>query len=408
MTTPGSFPDGERLPADISVSAFESTAHRILRDEYDQATALNRAAIDHFNPDAPTARFEVLHGHGAFEEATTAEEQFANTLYRGMVKELGLKFEFLSPDDPNLLVQHAFNDDSLEQIRLIERADGAKIPLRTIQGPRDEEGRRTEWLQLVSHDRAKEHVERISTKAAEEACDIRLETEFDMTPEFIALSEMSLEDKRGMLAAHDALARAHVPMHPDSRELDAERQALVAAMLPKSGRRKEADDKKFAELAKQYTEHLEQLVRRFEMDPVEAHRFQAVEQFARLRALNGQLLGREQRQTLYGATMASLATGIVGGAGAFEANTTHILSSNPVLSAALGVTVTGAMFGREQVDKYRSKKEQSRQGFVPLQDDAAKHLSIQLQDERKLAAAYRHIWSDNFVPARKPRKHRDR
>jgi|GEM_PF-4564751 len=145
-------PDG--WTNNLSPDDFVSYSQRLLREEFATLTQQNGEQLQIFDPNNPDSSVEVPL-YTPFTEIENEEPALTIAQSQAMLENLGLNFRLLPLDDPNLLVQLPHDDDTLTQIRYVNREDGVRVPLMSSL---DENGKLV-GVHLLSNERTQEAIE---------------------------------------------------------------------------------------------------------------------------------------------------------------------------------------------------------------------------------------------------------
>lgn len=371
------------IPENFDMGSLESPAQRILRDEFEQTTVLNAAALADFDPNQTTAN-TVIELNTAFPEAEDGEPQLAKLMREKMLRELGLDFHMAPSHDPGTMLQYTYRDGEVDQIRLVERPDGVRVPVLTHLAS-DNDGNAVERVRLLSHELAAERVARHQDNLDEQKVDLRLMKEFDLDEEFLEAAGISLEDKIAMLAAFDEIGDLDVAK-PDLKALEKVRQDLVKTMLPGSQFLQTLREDKIHGATMAYGEGIVGFFEKHGVDKRSAKEILESEQLLRLTALNKQLRIRRRVATLGNTAMtaAAMVSGAMGGA---LIGVSVLNDYEPVAEAVVGAGL-GLLAGIQKTYQLR-KNSRAVENFSHLEKlDADRTLDDQLAGEYQLAQSY--------------------
>lgn len=147
----------------LSPDVFVSQAQQQLRAEFDSLTLQNDERLRSFEPEDAGTPLEELPFWTSLTEFEQAEPTLTLHYCETMLKKLDLNFRMLEPGDPNLVMQLTHDDDTLTQIRYVNREDGVRVPLMSLL---DEEGLLTN-LYMLSNEGAQKNVDRFQPQIDE-------------------------------------------------------------------------------------------------------------------------------------------------------------------------------------------------------------------------------------------------
>jgi hypothetical protein len=363
---------------------LESPTQQILREEFEAIEIWNQVVCLDFDPTVSGSVVDIRLTT-AFPEAEAAEPKVAEAKRENMLNSLGLGFHFLNDKDPSNLFQVEYNNGEIDQIRLITRIDGVKIPVyTTISG--DDEGSVIEKVYLLSNDVAEEHRKKLEDNINEQKVDLRLQEEFGLDKDFIKQAKLSFDDKRSMLASYDAIKELEVAK-PDNQELDMLRSRFVKGMLPTSNFLEQMRYKRLAKTQVEYEKGVVDLIKRYELRGSSARELISSERLKRLAGLNEQLNKRviAHKVGLAAMTGTAVSLGALGGSLIGEIQS---LKGNSIVHAIIGGGA-GLVFGIQEGIHLRKNARDVRAGFLPIStSDGGDKFTEQLAQEKRLAWRY--------------------
>jgi len=334
------------------VRSQESLNRQMLREAFAEIEQRNRVALDNFDPDNPYewAEIEVLTSYGEYE---AAEPEVADGKRQAMLHDLGLEYQRLEKWHPGYIFEYSYRNGAVHQIRMVDRDFATQIPVHTVLGS-NEDGNAIEKIELLSHQQAKDLKTRFQNELEEQRLNARLARESGLDAEMLEQANMSLADKRAIVATYDQIQNEAV-IRPDAAVLDHVRHDLVKAMLPGNRLMSFMRRNRLLHAKNAYEASVSELMQRHgpDIELLES------EQLRRLRALNEQLHRRK-------------------------------LAAKVGLIAATGAIVGGRATLGARMKRYAHLREQARQisGFSSDDFKDVTQLSQQLLKEEQLARQY--------------------
>lgn len=390
-------PVDAHLPDNINAAAFENPTQKGLRIEFQQLTTWNRDTLNNFNPnvrlhpdipDDPDARAEIKLTTDSLDDERR-EPAFTGVLREGMLRELNLAPAISTdPEDPNVMFQYEFPDGDVQQIRIITRADGVRVPVFTTL-LKQKNGHFIASVELLSLDLAEKTAQELRDYIKEGEVDKRLYSEFGIEPEFTEQAHFTLEDKESMLQAYDNIQNMDTA-EIDLTHLSKSRMKLLKAMLPTTQWLKNRRERHLPHLIKQYDQELVNVIKQSNLDEEGFDDLIQRERLMRLSGLNRQL---KTRQRLVKTTMAGAATAfttLVSGTGAaigLKVSSNETLKA-PLIGAAIGAVSAIVSVGLDKVIPFYKRNKYAR-GFSEIYPE--ENINEQLNQEMKLSDAYFHL-----------------
>jgi|GEM_PF-1984890 len=371
------------------VRGHESVNQRILHEEFDKTAAINQAALANFDPRVPDDYVEIELTTG-FPEAEAAEPRIADSRRQAMLRDLGLSFQHSETGQPGHYFEWKSEDGDVDQLRTLTRADGTQIPMFTQLGS-DKDGNPVELIQLLSHQKAVALVVEYEGTRYEETLDRRLTGEFGLDAEMLDRANLSLEDKRAIVATYEKIQSEAVTRPYDVGELNLVREDLVKTMLPArkftlSRRRSQALQARAA-----YEDSVAAFTQRHGLDTRSARELESGEQSLRLGALNEQLRFRKRAAKVGLVAMATLTTPIGSSLGALMGMVVHQEVHDGTGRAVMIGAIIGGMatLGAHVAEGLRLRRRvRGIRGFMQSDFRDSGSLIDQLVNERWLACEY--------------------
>lgn len=389
MTTPEQFnPDESTSHSFKDARDLESPNQQLVREVFEETEAANRITLNNFDPNSPDIRADIALAT-YFPEAEAVEPQIAASKRQIMLRDLGLDFQNLESNHPDLIFQYKYRGGEVDQIRLLTRSDGVKIPVFTALG-NDEENNPVERIRLLSYAQAEEFAGQLENNLDEHKLDARLKNEIGLDETMVGLAHLSFEDKRSMLAAYDEIQSLDV-IKPDTADLNHVRTKLVKTMLPGSKFMSLLRDSRLTKAQAAYENSMAGLVEHCELDAKAANEFMQSERLQRLQSLNEQLRFRRRITKLGLVAMSSLVTLVGTSTGAASgAMMAAERNSDTITGAAIGALVGGGSGLWIAIEKgvQARKRNRSISGFSTHYFDNSGELNRQLNAEQKLANDY--------------------
>ncbi len=378
-------PHEPHFPDEYNATDIELPAQRILSKEFEAIEIWNQLAVLDFDPSVPRSVVEIRLDT-AFPEAEAAEPTVTDAKCINMLSSLGLTFQWLKDEDPSKVFQQEYIDGSINQLRLMTRQDGAKIPVFTKLAS-DQEGNAIESISLLSNDVATEHVKRLEDSIDEQKVDIRLQEVFGLDNDFTKSASLSFEDKKAMLATHDKINALEIAM-PDTKELDKLRSKFVKGMLPAASFLGRMRDKHLAKTQVQYEKGVVDLINRYELSGIHVSDLIANERARRLVELNEQLKKRVIAHKVGLVAMTGVASAV---GSAWIGDMSQSFEGNPTIPAIAG-GVFGLLLGIQDGMVLRNKVRGENIRFLPNTEKGdnseGSSFTEQLAQERYLAGRY--------------------
>lgn len=380
--------DESRFDAFNDARDIESPNQRLLREVFEETTVANRITLDSFDPHIPDNRADIALVT-YFPEAEAVEPLVAASKRQNMIRELGLEFQYLEDGHPDRVFQYTYRDGEVDQIRLLTRSDGVKVPVFTALGSY-EDNHAVERIRVLSYTQAQNFARRLEDQLDEHTLNVRLENEIGLDKAMLDLARLSFEDKRSMLAAYDEIQELEV-IKPDTDALAQVRKKLVKTMLPGNKLMSLMRDNKLTNAQATYEASLSGLIERCGLDAKSTKEFMQSERLQRLQLLNEQLRFRRRATKLGFVALSSLATLMGTGtgiaSGAMMASETH---NDTVTGAAIGALVGGGSGLWIAIEKGLNLRKRSRyiSGFSTNHFDTGGSLGRQLCAEQRLATGY--------------------
>jgi hypothetical protein len=389
MTTPEQFnPDESNSHSFKDARDIESPNQQLVREAFEETEAANRITLNSFDPNSPDIRADIgLVTY--FPEAEAIEPQIAESKRLVMLRGLGLEFQNLEGGHPDLIFQYKYRDGEVDQIRLLTRSDGVKVPVFTALGT-DEENNPIERIRLLSYAQAEDFAGQLENNLDEHKLNARLKDEIGLDETVINLAHLSFEDKRSMLAAYDEIQNLDV-IKPDTGALDHVRKKLVKTMLPGSKFMSLLRDNRLTKAQTAYENSMSGLVEHCGFDAKATKEFIQSERLHRLQSLNEQLRFRRRVAKMGLVAMSSLVTIVGTGTGAASGAVMAIESSNDTATgAAIGALVGGGSGLWIAIEKgiHARKRNRLISGFSTDYFSTSGELDRQLRAEQKLANDY--------------------
>ncbi len=298
-----------------------------------------------------------------------------------MLRDLGLEYQRLEKWHPGYIFEYSYRDGAVHQIRMVDRDFATQIPVHTVLGS-NEDGNAIEKIELLSHQQAKDLKTRFQNELEEQRLNARLARESGLDAETLQQANLSLEDKRAMVATYDQIQKEAV-IEPDTTILNDLRRDLVKAMLPGNRLMSFMRRDKLLRTKYAYEAGVLQLMQRHGLD---ADLLES-EQQRRLQALNEQLHRRKLAAKIGSIAATGTATliGINVGAGIG-----HEVHGGSGWVAVIGAIVGGKATLGARMKRYAHLREQACQisGFSSADFKDATQLSQQLLKEQQLARQY--------------------
>lgn len=376
------------FPHSFSVAEFQSSNQRIILEGFEGLENLNRATLLGFDPTQPDAYADIELETG-FPEAEEAEPKVAQARLSAMLQNLGLAFQVLKEDDPACIFQYTYDDGAIIQLRLVERADGVKIPVFTSI-EEDDQGNAIESIELLSYDAAAQTKQEYESDDGEEVASLFEDGTVSLNGVFLgvigAARGLAPEDIKDMLAVHREIQALDTVL-PDEA-FNRLRQKLASAILPGFQLVQGFRARRFSKAAEEYLLGLKQFIDKHNLDAEQVSGLLQDEQIQRLAALDGQLRKRRRVATVGLTAMSACVTIASGVLGATLGSSPryNILSSSMIEETLLGAGL-GAMLSLEQVSKFR-RKGRGVKGFLNEVDTSGLPINDQLYQEALLATTY--------------------
>jgi hypothetical protein len=383
-------PDGPEQGPMLYAAEAETSDQRFLAQEFEELFEKNQKLLYDFDPSRPGSDTRI----GLFTSFANLEDhepEFAEIKRDAMLRDLGVLYEYLEPDDPDFLYTVTYRDGEFDQLRYIYRTDGVRIPLLTrFESLKEDAG--LLFIRLLSDDRAETYIKDVELRREEVQLDKRLIAELGSDQSILARQKLTLDDKRAMIRLIDAWRVAN---RPDSSALDEHRREISRLMLPivmLRGNRSERD----ARLIEQRLDY-EAMVReiindpRLGLDQRAKSDFLEAERQRRLEGLDARL---KKRRTMIGLGLTAM--GFVSTSGIVAAIEIGAARAEAQSGIEIGALVLGGIMssgGTLAVMYQWSKKIRS---VVPFADNMLIKRNVlrgQLRAERELA-------DDNFDQTR--------
>jgi hypothetical protein len=384
MTSIPREPDNDPPIDSMHVSNFESPAHKILSQEFEDVLRHNQAVIDGFNPHGEQAVAPIALDTD-FAEAEHAEPQVTALMRENMLAQLGITYKWLAEDDPDNIMQETYTNGE-EQIRLIHREDNEPVALHTVLRS-SEDNSDIAYMQLLNNEEVERFQQRRLDIIEQAEIDYRLGSEFGLDKEFLELSGISNEDKKAMLEAYDAMQTLETGAL-DLSVIDSIRKSLTKAMLPGTMFMEAGSQAKMAELTQQYIEKLDTLITSHGLnrDPDAIKDVLSSEQLLRMEALNKQLKRRRIIKQIGSKAMMAIIVPISVSSGAFAGLMIDTQSTaGPIVGAAVA-GAAGVILAADMKKNMNEAMRSTEQGFAPIEKSS--NLYQQLDTERKIAELY--------------------
>jgi len=373
------------LPEHLDVTSIESAEQSILRDAFASLTVLNADTIRNFHPDGVIAE-AVLELSSAVERIEAAEPLLTYTYRSAMLQELG--FGDALSEDENAAFWRLYPDGTVVKIDKLARDDGSRVYFEAISYDDGADEPEPNELHLMSDEHAHAEIARRKEAIEEISVDARLIRDIGIDPGLLHELDMSVAEKRSMLAAYDEINNDLEVRLPDLTSLNRQRRRVVKDMLPvfdalDERRQAHADRRREA-----YMRSLNQLVNSTGADERTAAKIFARERLLRLADLDRQLRIRKHASRLGavaiggGVTLGSALMGASFGAAASE-------NSAPLEFSAVPLAVSGAILGFAVAARKFSglfSRINSIDGFQDMRERRA--LDDELNDEASRASEF--------------------
>lgn len=381
-------PDESNIPSFNDARDIESPNQRLVREVFEETEVANRLTLNDFDPHNPDVRADIAL-ITYFPEAEAAEPQIAESKRRLMLHSLGLEFQNLEIDHPDLLFQHTYRGGVVNQIRLHTRSDGVKIPVFTALGT-SQDNNPVERMRLLSYTEAGALATKFEDNLDEQKLTARLKNEIGLDDTLLELAHLSFEDKRSMLEAYDEIQNLEV-IKPDTDVLDRVRKNLVKTMLPGNKLMSFVRGHKLEKAQATYEASMSGLVEHYGLDTKATTELIQSERLHRLQSLNEQLRFRRLTTKIGLIAMTSLATLTGTGTGAASGAIVAIEANDDTIKgAAIGALVgggSGLWIGIEKAVHLR-RRTGLISGFSTNYFTNSSALDRQLREEQKLANNY--------------------
>lgn len=389
MNTPEQFnPDKSNSHSLKDARDIESPNQQLVREAFEETEVANRITLSDFDPNSPDIRADIELAT-YFPEAEAVEPQIAESKRQVMLRNLGLEFQNLQHGHPDLIFQYKYRGGEVNQIRLLTRSDGAKIPVFTALG-NDEDNNPVERIRLLSYTQADNLARQLENNLDEHKLNERLKNEIGLDETMIGLANLSFEDKRSMLAAYDEIQSLDV-IKPDTDALNHVRKKLVKTMLPGSKLMSLLRDSKLTKAQNTYENSMTELVEHCGLDTKATRELMQSEQLRRLQSLNEQLRLRRRIAKMGHLAMSSLVTLVGTGTGAASGALAAVQANNDTITgASIGALVGGGSGLWIAIEKgmHARKRNSLISGFSTHYFNNSGELNRQLHAEQKLANDY--------------------
>lgn len=373
------------LPEHLDVTSIESAEQSLLRDAFASLTVFNADTIRNFQPAGGIAE-AVIELDTSLERIEASEPLLTQTYRQTMLQELGLA-DALSEDD-DAAFWRLYSDGTVVKIDRLPRDDGTSVYFEAICHDDDTELPQPDELHLMSNEHAEAEIARRNEAIEEVSVDARLIRDIGIDPGLLNELDMSLAEKRLMLAAYDEINNKLEVRLPDLTSLNRQRRRVVKDMLPVFDVLDERRQAHAERRREAYVWSLNQLVNSTGADERTAAQIFARERLLRLADLDRQLRIRKRASRLgaiaigSGVTLGGALIGASFGAAALE-------NSLPIEFSAMPLAVSGAVLGIGMTARKFSgffSRIRSIEGFQDMRERRA--LDDELNDEASRASEF--------------------
>jgi hypothetical protein len=375
---------------DLDPRKFETPEQTLVREGYEELTLGNREVLQDFDPDKSDIVYLPLATDPEYE---AAEPQLAAVNRQNMLRELGLTFHPLEEGDPDKIYEYTYPTGEADQIRYITRQDGSRTPVFLGIG-KDQKGNQVvEEAVLIPSAQLEAAIRHREDDRDTYLLDTRLTEEFELDKEMLKTANLSLDDKRTMLASFDKIQQLDIAT-PDVAALAKMRRKLAKAMLPGNKLFEKGDA--LDSLKTAYEQQVGATIKQYGLDDQTSLEFAQSERLYRLQALNEQLHSRQRAKKLGLVALTGLTTAVTTLFGAGTEAITRALHGDenvqPPITGAIAGAALGLAVGLEKAGRMH-KQRRRIEGFKDREyySKSRSIVSSQLDQEALVALKYNTI-----------------